>query len=353
MIGNWLAVFALILSYLSVYISPESVGVLPFAGLFYPIFVIINLVFIIFWVIRKNKIAFLSVAALFVGINHLVSFFQPRIAPENEIEDTSFQIISYNVRMFDRYNWSKIDNAGSKIVTHIASKNADIVCIQEFYSPKTGFDDYLEKFDSPYYHIAPIYEQGKIYLAGLATFSKFPIINRQEINFEDDKVFSVFSDIVVGKDTIRLFNSHLKSVHLGYNDYAFIDSIETKTKNERVRGIVQILKKLKAAYLSRAKQAEIIASNIKQSPYDVIVCGDFNDTPVSYVYHAIRTTLSDAFIESGSGFGNTFTGFFFSFFRIDFILHSHRLRSTNFKTEHIKFSDHYPISCRIRCKSKN
>jgi endonuclease/exonuclease/phosphatase family metal-dependent hydrolase len=91
---------------------------------------------------------------------------------------------------------------------------------------------------------------------------------------------------------------------------------------------------------------DILSAHIRQSPYPTIVCGDFNDTPVSYTYHKMRGKLVDAFIESGSGIGNTYLGNFPSF-RIDYIFHSKSFRSCCFRTDRINMSDHYPVMCTL------
>ena len=87
-------------------------------------------------------------------------------------------------------------------------------------------------------------------------------------------------------------------------------------------------------------------NEVKKSPYKTILCGDFNDTPVSYCYNRIENELIDAFIESSSGIGSTYIGKF-PFNRIDYIFYSNKLQSKEFKTHNIKYSDHKPISCYI------
>ena len=108
--------------------------------------------------------------------------------------------------------------------------------------------------------------------------------------------------------------------------------------------IKDISHRLKYAFRKRAHQADVLSDHIHTSPYPVIVCGDFNDTPVSYTYHKIRGDLVDAFIESGRGIGNTYSGMFPSY-RIDYILHSRNLRSGGFETVRVDYSDHFPVSC--------
>jgi len=79
----------------------------------------------------------------------------------------------------------------------------------------------------------------------------------------------------------------------------------------------------------------------------VIVCGDFNDTPVSYAYRKVRGNLKDAFIESGWGTSNTYNGELPSF-RIDYILCDHKFTAQNYHRDRVYYSDHFPIQCQIR-----
>jgi endonuclease/exonuclease/phosphatase family metal-dependent hydrolase len=109
---------------------------------------------------------------------------------------------------------------------------------------------------------------------------------------------------------------------------------------------------LKDAYIKRARQVDILSDHIKNSPYPCMVCGDFNDTPVSYTYQKLKGKLKDAYLESGAGIGNTYFGSFPSF-RIDYILHSRALTTLNFQTKKIQLSDHYPIICHFYSKESD
>ena len=177
---------------------------------------------------------------------------------------------------------------------------------------------------------------------GLATFSKYPIIDKKPLLFENTTNFSSQTDINVNGKKIRIFNNHLESIRLKRENYNFIDSLEFKSDIERRRGAYDIFKKLNIAFEHRAKQAETIGRHIENSPYPAIVCGDFNDTPVSYVYQKVRGDLKDAFIESGTGLGGTYNGNLPSF-RIDFIFHDPGFKSYNYTRKKVNYSDHYPI----------
>jgi len=177
---------------------------------------------------------------------------------------------------------------------------------------------------------------------GIATFSSYPIINKGVISFNNTLNACIFTDIKFNEDTIRVYNNHLQSIHLGNRSYAYLDSIRLRYNEEQINELKDISNRLRDAFIKRARQAERISVHIHGSPYPVIVCGDFNDTPSSFTYYKIRKNLSDAFVESGSGFGNTYSGRFPSF-RIDYILHHKDINSIYFKRIRTDLSDHYPV----------
>jgi len=142
---------------------------------------------------------------------------------------------------------------------------------------------------------------------------------------------------------VRIFNNHLQSIRFNKNNYSFITNSKALKDDERLREIKDISFRLRDAFIKRASQAKILSKHIQNSPFPVIVCGDFNDVPVSYTYRKMRKNLDDSFIEAGRGIGTTYMGKFPSF-RIDFIFHSKEIQCTRFDIPNIKLSDHYPIT---------
>jgi endonuclease/exonuclease/phosphatase family metal-dependent hydrolase len=233
----------------------------------------------------------------------------------------------------------------------VQNLNTDIISFQEFYSDeKEKFIDVesLKKtFNTAYCHTYYTVTLRKTDHWGMATFSKYPIVNVGAINFlTSSNNACMFSDIKIGKDTIRVYNIHFQSIHFKKEDYAFIDSLKSENEKpkENVKNSRRILRRLKKAFIKRAVQVDTVASHIAQSPYPVIVSGDFNDSPVSYTYQKISKNLSDAFMQSGFGLGQTYNGKFPSL-RIDYILHSTKFNSYNFTTHKKNYSDHFALSC--------
>ncbi len=358
-VANNIAVLFLLLSYLSIYVSPDKFWIFAFLGISYPYLLLINILFLIFWILKADKYFLLSLIAILIGYSHINRTLKIASKSNKHIEN-QFKVLSYNVRLFDvfKYKWKDKNSYTdrNKIFDFLKEENADIICLQEFFynkshhfktsdtivqfiEAKNVHTEFTSKNDSNYFYF------------GAATFSKYPIIKKGKIEFENktDNI-CIFSDIIKNKDTIRIYNIHLESIKLSKEDENFYSEISKYGEQEKIKnGSRKIFSKLKRAFIKRASQARDLAEHIKNSPFPVIICGDFNDTPVSYAYSKISQNLKDAFVESGSGIGNTYNGKFPSF-RIDYILYSNQFSANSFEVRKLDYSDHYPIISNI---SKN
>jgi endonuclease/exonuclease/phosphatase family metal-dependent hydrolase len=350
---NLLVAFALLFSYLSPYISPVDFYGFAFLGLFYSFLLFVNLLFIVFWAFMRSKRLLISLLTVLIGWSFLTSFFQ--ISFNKKVIDHNKQdikVLTYNVRVFNRWNWSKEKNLGMKTINYIKKTGSDIVCLQEFYSDESNGKNTVDsiKVNSKLKnaHISYATRNNKTFNHGIATFTSYPIVEKGKVKLKQDENFCIYTDLQIDKDTVRVYNLHLESIHLGYDDYHLIENINN-TDTINVRGIRSILSKLKRGYTKRARQADVIAAHIETCQYPVIICGDFNDTPVSYVYKRLTKRMLDTFQESGNGIGSTYINKY-STFRIDFVLHSANLLSFNHRTPRIEFSDHYPVLCSLKLK---
>lgn len=350
---NLILILLLLGSYASAFVNPNTFWPLAFLGLAYPYLAFLNLVFIVIWLILRWQFAFLSGLAIITGYYFAAGTYQlnPPDGEEKQLND--FKVMSFNVRLFDLYNWSKNKETRKEIIALIKQENPDIVTFQEYYSNNDGYhvhtDSIREWLGLPFAHTYYTYSLRNIQNWGIATFSRFPIINKNRIALENSRNNTcIYSDIVVpGNDTFRVYNMHLQSIHLLKEDYKFMEDIQNDTAEvDEIKGSENILRKLKRAFVKRAVQCDSIAASIRQSKHPVIVCGDFNDTPVSYTYQTLSHGLKDGFKESGRGFGKTYNGLFPSM-RIDYILHSEALEAHQFKVIYKKLSDHFPVVCRL------
>lgn len=333
-------------------VSPDTSWITGIFGLFYPAFLILNLIFIFYWILARKKYLFISLIIILLGFGHLKSFFSYNSTEKNPDEKT-FKLISYNTRLFDIYMWSNQKNTSGKIVDFIQNEEAEIICLQEFITESNGIlseKNFRNKFGkNKYSHIVYVFSsRNKGQKHGIATYSSFPIIYKGEIMYENSSNITIFTDIIVFGDTVRVYNNHLQSIRFRQKELDLFINNENSNR-ENINNIYNVLKKIKSANSQRAKQAVVLSSHISDSPYPVIVCGDFNDTPYSYTYKTVKGNLEDAFNKSGKGFGSTYRKSLF-FFRIDYILHDKIFKSMEFVTNKTKLSDHKLVSCSFSLK---
>lgn len=353
---NGVVAISLLASKYSGLISPETIWWLAFVGMLFPAFLILNLCFVLFWLLNRKPYFIVSLLALFfcwTQIRTFISFSKTTTIPKDAVS-----IMTYNVKNFDLYNWSHNSETRHKILSLIQRENPDIICFQEFYSQDTieqknelflrdslGYAySYFNKTFTRHYNSR---KHGLIDLHwGLAIFSKFPIRDTGTVDFSNALSNNCqWADVDIRGQKIRVFNTHLQSIHLGYDDYNTIEKIEEEKTASWLK-VKNILRKLKSAYAKRAVQVAQINEATQSSSVPVVVCGDFNDQPISYSYHKLSNGLVDAFVEKGNGIGATFVNKL-SFFRIDYLLFSPSLPIYNYTTIRENCSDHYPVMVRF------
>jgi endonuclease/exonuclease/phosphatase family metal-dependent hydrolase len=345
---NVVAALLLLITQESSSISPANFWPSGILANLYPIFLLLNICFLIYWGLRRHRLIFLSAATILIGYDKCTMLYQPALAKfDVKPPKNAFKVISFNVRLFDLYNWTGNLKTRKKIFDYLHTEHPDILCIQEYFHNDEGdFQNNQALRDLlklPYSSIKYAITLRKTQHWGIATFSKYPIINEGTLFFSEGKSnFCLFSDLIINTDTVRVYNTHLQSNHFKKNEYDFIEHTDSIVADKKLKNTKSILRRIRTAVVKRSEQADILRAHIEQCPYPVLICGDFNDTPYSYPYHTIKGDLKDAFTEKGEGFGSTY----FSLpvkFRIDYILHSPEFRTYSFNTKEVKLSDHYPI----------
>lgn len=339
---NILFALSLLVSYLAVHISPIDFILPAFFGLLYPYLLIINIMLAVVWAVNLKLYAFISIVCIVIGFNHVGNFLRPsRPAPER---DPQFTLMSYNVRLFNKYEGPLAKSSERDIINLVTEIKPDILCLQDYFSGSdremlnNRFAASMGKDIESHIKMTGIGRSG---FYGIATFSRFPIINRGEIIHPDSPGLTIYTDIVISQDTFRIFNNHLQSFRLRRIERSFLAEM-LGVQEQRVSELIGISASLRDGFVKRAAQANVLRAFIDNSPYPVIVTGDFNDTPVSYSYRRIRKGLTDSFLKSGYGAGFTYKGNYPPN-RIDYILHDSRLMSTSFRVIGVRYSDHYPV----------
>lgn len=325
---NGVFLVALLISYFTPFINPDSfLWPIAFLGLSYPYLLIINSAFLIYWLVRFKKVFWTNVIILALGIEHFNNHFQ--FFEKESNSNHHFSVMSFNVRLFNAYQWIEKETISQDIIQFINSSNSNIVCLQEFYAPNE-----LPSIQYPYSHIGLQSNRKKW---RMATYSNYPILNKGTVSIhgETKNNVCIFSDIAVNSDTIRFYNIHLASNWFQKEDYQFLE-------RPSVEGAESIIKRLKISFSKRAKQVNAIKRHMNTSPFPIIVCGDFNDTPNSYAYSVLSEGLDDSFSQQGNGIGSTYNGKI-PMLRIDYILFSPEIDISRYVTHQRDFSDHFPI----------
>ena len=341
---NIFAVVFLLLAYFAPYISPDVFWPLSFFGLAYPLLLFINAVFLIFWLIQRSKNFLLSTLIILIGYGHLTDFVQFKGYKKDKGD--GIKILSYNVNYFSHKRKNKNENINN-LIGYLKSSSSDIICLQEVSLAKSGtlsvngIKEVLPNIK--HYHLAH-----SVWFGGPITFSRYPIADHGEIRFTNSSNMVLFSDIKISdSQIIRVYNCHFQSFRIRPDDYTIIESPTSGSNRLKFNEVLELGHKLMSAFSTRAHQARTMAKHIKNSPYPVVICGDFNDTACSYTYRTVLGDLKDAFVESGFGISNSYNGKLPSF-RIDFLLHSDSYSSYNYKRDRVPYSDHFPISCVIK-----
>lgn len=345
------AVF-LLLGAFSPNVNP-CVWVFPsYMGLVFPVILVINVCFLLFWAIVRRPWFFFALAVILLAYFPTKNTFGLSVKHHDmsDKSDRKIVVLSYNTMSLGKYAKHTDEGATNRVLDYIVAQDADVVCLQEFAVSKSerhltwqDVSGCLEKY--PYRHVSYRINNSARQV-GVATFSKYPIVNKQLLDFESVFNMAHYSDIVINGDTIRFFNNHLESNRLTEKD--IIEPTENTLAPDFLSSYAgRVGSKLAVAYRTRAKQADLVAREISKSPYKVVVCGDFNDVPVSYTYKTIRGNLEDAFVNNHfCSLGNSFEESWLRV-RIDYILYDPSMSSAHFAVDKVKYSDHYPVHCEL------
>lgn len=350
------ALFAGVLLFVaySPFISPIGHPVAACAGLVFPLFALLNGCFLLFWgIVRHYRSALLPLVTLLLCYPQLHTYF-PLNFQTQELPSHSFTLLSYNVMGF---NGGRKVNGENPILNYLKNSKADILCLQEFHASTSSkhrltlkeIEQTLKEY--PYRRYTSVGSETG-YANKLACFSKYPILSAKRLKMESAHNGSAVYEVKIGEDTITLVNNHLESNKLTVEDKdLYRDMMDAPEKEKVQSGVRQLMRKLAKAAAIRAKQADEVAQIVATSKHPhVVVCGDFNDTPISYTHRVAGKSLNDVFAEAGCGLGISYHGNRF-YFRIDHIFASKQLQAYQCEVDRsIDVSDHYPVRCSLAFK---
>jgi endonuclease/exonuclease/phosphatase family metal-dependent hydrolase len=347
------------------FVSPQRSKYLALFSLTAPFAVIVNVLLALVWVVfgRKKWRAFVPLLAL--GFSYkivpLVFGLHPLAHQDLIPGEGKLKVMSWNVHGMGIFDKPAYKETSDKIIQQIKAEGADVLCLYEFYTDynsmlkpyatrlmrECGYQEYHFKYDNTL--------GTKIFL-GVAIFSRYPVSNvasyplHTRRDGQVDVVLNQCDVALPSGETVRVFATHLQSFLLSDNEKDYLEEVaksDTAIVSDRSKNFVR---RFGDAYVKRSIQADSAAAIIAQSPYPVILCGDFNDLPGSYAYVRMRGKLQDPFAEKGFGLGHTYN-LLSKTLRIDYILYDAKaFNAVGFRTPVTRLSDHNPVIANLELK---
>lgn len=338
MVLNIIAALGLLLSYFAPVINPYKYWQFGILGLMFPFMIFINLFFSVFWLLRKRWFALISLLVIAMGWNAFSGIIGLKLPQSSDSNDKAIRVMSYNIRALSKLaNYpTKSPKENKEKFTFFMEENKlpHVLCVQESTMPNIKF--LQSSMAYPYYCRYPGYN------SNTAILSVFPIDNSGFVKFDKGNGDCVWADINFDGKIIRFYSVHLHSntISIQADTLIKIDNIE---KNKTIKGVEGMFQKYKFATRVRYEQAKKIKKHMESSPHPVVICGDFNDTPQSFIYHVLSDGMKDTFKERGIGFGTTWAGNLPGL-KIDYILADPSVNVISHDIYRRQFSDHYPIT---------
>ncbi|CAN5184904.1 endonuclease/exonuclease/phosphatase family protein [soil metagenome] len=359
LVFNIICSIIFLLSCLALFVAPSRWTAIGFLSLSVPYISTILLLFIIFWLILKPRLALISIITLLIGWKQLsvLIAWHPSKTFNEQKSDTAFRVLTWNIRGLYGMstNYYTQERNRTEIVELVTRLDADVVCLQEFNNSTNMKDpnaDNIGLFTKKYPHYffsEDVKSKTGDYAAGVIIFSKQPIINTGKIKYEGKDAESIiYVDILRGRDTIRIFTTHLQSFEFNGEDYANIEKIKDPD-TEVIKASEGIYSKMRKAFVLRSGQVAIVKNELEKNTYPSVICGDFNDVPNSYTYFTIRGDRQDAFLKSSFGFGRSFNALAPTL-RIDYIFPDENFIVNQFEMVDEGLSDHHLLLTNLTLK---
>lgn len=350
---NVLLALALLACLATKFINPSSFVNFELLALGFPVIFLFNVAALIFWICTKDhkKYCLLSLIVILLSLPMCCKYYSFKTKKEPETTShAKLKIMSYNVMGFMYQTWRKSTEVKQQIFLYITKENPDVICFQEYHNDtKEEFivlDSLKQQLNLSYVHHNRIFSTGKNHFQGNLICSRYPIIATGNMDFEKKGNATIWADILVENDTIRIYNSHLESYRLSVENKETVNAIGSP-KDIEIEDVESLVTRLRNSMVKRGHQVDEIVKSMEECPYPIISCGDFNSPPCSHSYQAIQASqnFKDAFLECGKGTGATFN--WWPQLRLDYILFDPKFECNNYKRTGLKASDHFPISCEI------
>ncbi|MCD8282822.1 MAG: endonuclease/exonuclease/phosphatase family protein [Prevotella sp.] len=345
---NIVFVAGLLVSGFSYLVDPAKCPYATLAGMSFPLFLAVNLLFLVFWLIFKPRRALLAFAAFVVCYNPARMYIG--IHPAGETPAGAIKVMTYNTLNFTGLEYSRLDHRDNPIVYYLVDADADILCLQECLRTGLSPDMHQLLYDKyPYHHFT---DQGRGGTS-LAVYTKYPILKVDSIPCDTCSNISVAYTLALPKGYAIVVNNHFESNKFEpdkVRDFRSMMLGEMRKDSARMES-KYIFSRLMEMSKRRSAQVKAVAEYVKlNQDVPLILCGDFNDMPISHNYYALARLLTDCFRASGLGFGWTYAHNGMRV-RIDNIMCSGHFvpHACKVLTEQ-EYSDHYPVVCWLTYK---
>lgn len=331
-------------------VDPNKSSLMPLATLSMPVVLIGNAVVALVWLLMlKWKYALIPLATIAISWSPVSTVCPINLLATDANKDSTFSVMSFNVANFGPYDPN--NHEPSKSMRYILDQDADFVLLQEGsqernYLALSNVEMMREELERKY----PYHSDG---YRDLMILSKLPYTVVSDSAFaeapeHDGAVYAKAFDIEIGGDKqLRIINIHLHSFGMKEDDKNFYADLTRRGVNVNKRSELEriktsLLSKLVLAFKLHAQEATVVRSLIDSSPDNVIVCGDFNDTPSSHCYRIVAgDDLHDTFQDCGSGITWTFNDRRM-YFKIDHIMYRGGMQAVDWRRDKAGDSDHYP-----------
>lgn len=306
-------------------------------GLIFPLLTFATIVALLLFYKKSPKwLVIIALVLIVGGIYELRKYIQIDILQPPVEQSESLTIMSYNTMMGLKMvnNKRKVTPKSRQALNDLLhqDQSVDVLCAQEVSD--FAREAITEIGQLPYVH--------QIGGRSAAIFSKYPIINKGALPFGKKVNSCLWADIATPHDTLRIYSAHLESIRLDRESYSMLTDDQEYERDKAIRGLKDMMTKYHKYAIVRSEQVDMVKESIAKSPHPVILCGDFNDPPMSYTYQELSEQLDDAFISCGAGIGSTWIGHV-PMLRIDYILSDPELECVRYRTITSSLSDHYPI----------
>lgn len=327
---------ALCMSYLAVFVNPSHSSLPLFFGLYYIPILLVNILLLLIALFRKRAYMLIPILALMPSLL-FAELFVKFGKEEKELTGDPIKVVTYNV---GRYLVGARGESPAATAAHIrdflSREKADVICLQEFSAADTSrLSSLLPDFP---YRSCHFFKGNKYF--GNITLSRFPIADQGKIGFSHSTNLCIWSDIKIGPKMVRVYNCHLESYAISFT--AMIKKLKGNFTDE----FVEVHDRMRGTNIRRSAQVSTLLEHISGSNLPVIICGDFNDTPMSYTYHKLSQGRKDCFVEGGSGLSGTYS-VLWPMLRIDYVLIPGQYDASDHTISRIPYSDHYPVSTLI------